>query len=491
MEDVHLGDDSHGHMPERQPLTCTPLQYQQNHQWRPTTPNMTSPPPLTNTSPMPPRRATGKFSRQWKSPPTASARTSSETIRPPPSPSSISSGDTAALPRKYIGPEMNKVLHRHRLSVESGMVIGRRSERDSIMNRRGRKTLASTSLLRWIPEVGAIVGAVVCLVAIAVLLKSYNGKPQPDWPGPFTLHSVVALLAVLAQAAYLVPVVQGLGQLCWLRYSGSSSGHNYSRPLRDFEVIDSATRGGIHGSFGLLFGYKKGGILGILGALIIITSLFTTPLTQGMISYTAELIPGDLTDTDPSRNAKTAADHRASSLNSGTPYTNRSMVHIHWGYLVPLLTHLILSAVFLASVVICTRRDGIQIIKTCSLATMVALKDDGTPDITGRSPTAAAASSIGSIANMAELRRQSSTVRVRLEKDALSGLALGLVAPVYDAGEDHQESSGFLVDGLCSRKEDVESRLTATRTRIISSARDAGRRRNMNRNTRILGGVVQ
>ncbi|KAM7221972.1 Protein of unknown function (DUF3176) domain containing protein [Rhypophila decipiens] len=469
MEDVHLGDDSHAHMPERQPLTCTPRQYQQNHQWRPTTPNMTSPPPLTNTSLMPPRRATGEFSRQWKSPPTASARTSSETIRPPPSPSSISSGDTAALPRKYIGPEMNKVLHRHRLSVESGM-----------------HELAEVDSRGW-----GYCWAVVCLVAIAILLKSYNGKPQPDWPGPFTLHSVVALLAVLAQAAYLVPVVQGLGQLCWLRYSGSSSGHNYSRPLRDFEVIDSATRGGIHGSFGLLFGYKKGGILGILGALIIITSLFTTPLAQGMISYTAELIPGDLTDTDPSRNATTAADHRASSLNGGTPYTNQSMVHIHWGYLVPLLTQLILSAVFLASVVICTRRDGIQIIKTCSLATMVALKDDGTPDITGRSPTAAAASSIGSIANMAELRRQSSTVRVRLEKDALSGLALGLVAPVYDAGEDHQESSGFLVDGLCSRKEDVESRLTATRTRIISSARDAGRRRNMNRNTRNIGGVVQ
>ncbi|KAM7190085.1 Protein of unknown function (DUF3176) domain containing protein [Rhypophila sp. PSN 637] len=474
MEDLDLG--SHAH--ENQPLTSTPptppyniQYYQQNPQWRPTTPNMASPPLTNTTSPMP-RRATGEFSRQWKSPPTAagfylgSARTSSETIRPP-SRSSISSAGDTALPRKYIGPEMNRVLHRHRLSVESGrIVIGRPgSEKDSMYR---RKTLASTSLLRWIPEAGSIVGGVVCLVAIAILLKSYNGNPQPDWPGPFNLHGVVALLAVLAQAAYLVPVVQGLGQLRWLIYSGS--GQN-SRPLRDFEVIDSATRGGIHGSFGLLFGYQKGGILGMLGAFIIITSLFTTPLTQGMISYTAELIPGDPTDTDPSRNATTATGHSASSLD-GTPYTYQSMVHIHWGYLVPLLIQLILSAVFLVSVVICTRRDGIQIIKTCSLATMVALRGGLEDDIAG-SRTAA---SISSIANMAELSRQSSAVRVRLEKDALSGLALGL-APVYDAGEDHQES--FLVDGhgggLSSRTEDLESRLTArsqTRTRMVSSARD-------------------
>lgn len=152
--------------------------------------------------------------------------------------------------------------------------------------------------------------------------------------------------------------------------------------------------------------------------------------------------------------------------------------------------------------------EGIQVIKTSPLATMVALRYDSMEGLEDRIITnvvegergAAGGSSgvgIGTIANLRDAERKASTLRVRLEKSPLSGLALGLV-PVYDVG-DHDEGAGNREGdgggggGFFSRKEDLESKLTGgnrdiLRTRVIS-ARD--RRRTMNRNTKIVGGVIQ
>lgn len=228
MEDIDIGDDSHPHVLEKQPLTSTPQSQSQSpspyhpsysplhqhEQWRPTTPTLGSPLFGSPRSTPPTRRNTGEFSRQWKASPTSgrerglgsrgqvafppsppSQRTSSETMRPPPSRrSSISSVRSAAqaeaaLPKKYISPEMNKVLHRHRLS-DSGIVIGRGSAFGE--NTRGRRTgrfwhwgnsIASTSILRWLPEIVWILLSASCfigmyLVFLICLLRLSRYLPQ-------------------------------------------------------------------------------------------------------------------------------------------------------------------------------------------------------------------------------------------------------------------------------------------------------------------------
>lgn len=269
----------------------------------------------------------------------------------------------------------------------------------------------------------------------------------------------------------------------------------------------------MNGSFRLLFGYRQGGqvflhfstsfslsrpcvicsrklvltlylssLLGILGSFVILTSVFTTALTQGMIVYTADLIPGDggITAVPTHNNTSSATTHA---------YINQTTVHVQWGYLLPLFVQIILSTIFLASIIIWTRLEGIQILKASSLATMVALRDDSVDSLDGTTEaqgTGGHGAGIGSIGNLREVEKKASTLMVRLEKDPLSGLALGLV-PVYDIGEAGGGGAGFM-----SRKEDLESKLTGganiLRTRT-SSAMD--RRRKLNRNTRIVGGVVQ
>lgn len=127
MEDIGLGADWHN---EKQPLTSP------SHDWQPTTPSEPRSPPTTGTA-----RNTGEYSRLWKSPTfLQSQRTSSETIR-------VSLEEP---PAKYIGSEMNKALHRQRLSMselgESRPAVGKGGIWSWITNR-GR-----TGICWWITE---------------------------------------------------------------------------------------------------------------------------------------------------------------------------------------------------------------------------------------------------------------------------------------------------------------------------------------------------
>ncbi len=83
------------------------------------------------------------------------------------------------------------------------------------------------------------------------MLKAYDGKPQPGWAGSLSLNAFVALFTTIAQFAYMVPVLEGLGQLRWLRFSQKS------RPLLQFDAIDRAARTSPGGILLLLGG--KGG----------------------------------------------------------------------------------------------------------------------------------------------------------------------------------------------------------------------------------------
>ncbi|KAH6856284.1 hypothetical protein B0I37DRAFT_366999 [Chaetomium sp. MPI-CAGE-AT-0009] len=130
----------------------------------------------------------------------------------------------------------------------------------------------------WLPEILSQVCAVLCLFATLALLWFTDGKPPPSVLGQrLTLNTALAFLVSLAKVAFFVPLVEGLGQLKWMWYVPREH-----RPLIDLQVFDDATRGGL-GSLRLLFSRK--GFLASFGALIMLSGLFTSTLTQQAILY--------------------------------------------------------------------------------------------------------------------------------------------------------------------------------------------------------------
>lgn len=87
-------------------------------------------------------------------------------------------------------------------------------------------------------------------LAIIVILSRADGKPHQDLFLGLTLNTLVAFLTSLTKAAFLVPVVEGLGQLKWLWFLSPTL-----KPLLDFQVFDEGTKGGI-GTLKLLFRFR-------------------------------------------------------------------------------------------------------------------------------------------------------------------------------------------------------------------------------------------
>lgn len=137
----------------------------------------------------------------------------------------------------------------------------------------------------WIAEILWCVVGLGSGAAIITVLAQHNGQRAPKWPLGISLNTVLALLASVAKASLLIPVVEGLGQLRWIWFS------TRARPVDDFELFDSATRGTL-GSLRLLAA-RKGGVLGFVAALVTVASLLVSTVTQAVIQYETRPYPFD------------------------------------------------------------------------------------------------------------------------------------------------------------------------------------------------------
>jgi len=88
----------------------------------------------------------------------------------------------------------------------------------------------------WLFELSCWTFALACLLAIVATLRTFDGQLVPAWRYGITLNTIVSLLASFATFALMVPVTAGLGQLKWLWF-------RRTRPLADFELIESSGRG--------------------------------------------------------------------------------------------------------------------------------------------------------------------------------------------------------------------------------------------------------
>ncbi|TEA17003.1 hypothetical protein C8034_v000534 [Colletotrichum sidae] len=138
----------------------------------------------------------------------------------------------------------------------------------------------------WWPEIVWCIVSIVCIIVLVVVLHAYDGQPLPNWPSGLTLNTVVAFISTFCRTSFVLPVMESLSQYKWNWYKSP-------RPLADFRVFDEASRGP-WGSLKLLV-TTKGRLVGILAAVILVSGIATSTLTQSVVTYpTARLqLPGN------------------------------------------------------------------------------------------------------------------------------------------------------------------------------------------------------
>lgn len=117
----------------------------------------------------------------------------------------------------------------------------------------------------WMLEYLSLVLSFGCLLAIFAILLSFNGKASKTWHSNLSVNSVLAIIATVLKGTTLFAAASAMGQLKWAWY------HSSARSLRDFQTIDSASRG----PFGAvsLFWRLPNSTLACLGSLIMIIGL--------------------------------------------------------------------------------------------------------------------------------------------------------------------------------------------------------------------------
>lgn len=102
----------------------------------------------------------------------------------------------------------------------------------------------------WAKEIIAATVSLLCFLCICIVLAVYDGHPQPSIRWGITLNAVIALLTTIMKATLITPLMEGIGQLKWIAFTGAK------RPLNDLNVYDAASRGGF-GPLTLFWNMRK------------------------------------------------------------------------------------------------------------------------------------------------------------------------------------------------------------------------------------------
>ncbi|KAF7515906.1 hypothetical protein PCG10_002689 [Penicillium crustosum] len=133
----------------------------------------------------------------------------------------------------------------------------------------------------WILEVLSCVLSLGFLVAIIVVLASYDGKPIPDWPCGITLNALVSVLSTFMKAAMAFAVTEGLSQLKWSWFTRRKN-------LGDMALLDAASRGPL-GAAMVLFRFLPRHLV-TFGCVILVVAVATDPFVQQVIAINEQAI---------------------------------------------------------------------------------------------------------------------------------------------------------------------------------------------------------
>ena len=136
----------------------------------------------------------------------------------------------------------------------------------------------------WVPEIFASILSICAILAIAIVLRVYDGRGLDDLhlPAGFTLNGLIAAIATFDRVFLIVPVGSAISQEAWLWFAHNGGKANPKSRLRDLNLSDSASRGA-WGAFIFIF-YTPWRWLTLLGCIISILSLAIGTFTQQLIS---------------------------------------------------------------------------------------------------------------------------------------------------------------------------------------------------------------
>ncbi|QLI71080.1 uncharacterized protein G6M90_00g080160 [Metarhizium brunneum] len=128
----------------------------------------------------------------------------------------------------------------------------------------------------WILEMACILLSFSAFILIVMVLSKFDQQSVPDLPLKVTLNTMLSFLVTLAKAAFMFPVSIAISRAQW-------SWLLQERPLYDFHVFDQASRG-TWGSLVLLWRIRCRHFIA-LGAILMVVSTLTSPVTQLAINY--------------------------------------------------------------------------------------------------------------------------------------------------------------------------------------------------------------
>jgi hypothetical protein len=101
----------------------------------------------------------------------------------------------------------------------------------------------------WLWEVLSCALSITGFITLVVLLAVYDSHPIFQWH-QITLNAIVSILSTTSKAWILVALREAISQWKWILF------WNRSRLLKDFKLVDTASRGP-WGSTKLIWDFKK------------------------------------------------------------------------------------------------------------------------------------------------------------------------------------------------------------------------------------------
>ncbi|EFY96509.1 DUF3176 domain protein [Metarhizium robertsii] len=128
----------------------------------------------------------------------------------------------------------------------------------------------------WMLEMACILLSFSTFILIVMVLSKFDQQSVPDWPLKVTLNTMLSFFVTLTKAGFMFPVSIAISRAQW-------SWFLQERPLYDFHVLDQASRGA-WGSLVLLWHIRCSHFIA-LGAILMVVSTLTSPVTQLAINY--------------------------------------------------------------------------------------------------------------------------------------------------------------------------------------------------------------
>lgn len=123
----------------------------------------------------------------------------------------------------------------HEAASES-LVNSDPGDQNNQLKSRENSSLWSLASKLFVLELLAVVLSTALLIAIIVILASFNHHPQPHWEH-MSLNSLISWLSTISKGSVLFAISESLGQLKWLWFTQKS------RAISDLQTFDAASRG--------------------------------------------------------------------------------------------------------------------------------------------------------------------------------------------------------------------------------------------------------